>query len=55
MLGDDHALVAEIYDGAFRCVLLDDRATPADDAECARLREASKLWFDTLPNGDPNR
>jgi hypothetical protein len=54
MLGETHALVGQSWDKGFRCVKLDDAATPADDPECASLRAESKRYFATMPGGVPN-
>jgi glucan phosphoethanolaminetransferase (alkaline phosphatase superfamily) len=55
MLGDHHALVADIWDARFHCIPLDDTGSDVDHPECASLVEASHAYFPKLPNGSPNR
>lgn len=57
VLGDTHALVGQAWDDDFRCVELRSRreGLPLDDPACARLREASRRLWPTLPNGRDNR
>lgn len=58
MLGDAHALVAQAWDGDYACMPLlahENASAPVVDAECTRLREASKVYFERQPNGAPNR
>lgn len=55
MLGDTHALVADVYDDRFRCVPLDDSGAWVEGSTCDALRVASQAFFPLLPNGNPNR
>jgi hypothetical protein len=56
MLGEAHALVAQSWDGEWKCVRLDDRATLDPEApECAELQTESKAYFATRPDGAANR
>jgi arylsulfatase A-like enzyme len=55
MLGERHALVAQVWDASFKCVPLDDSGTVIEDGiECSWLRGRSRQFFPTLPNGNPN-
>lgn len=58
MLGDSHALIAQAWDGDYACMPLlanENASAPVVNAECTRLREASKRYFERQPNGAPNR
>jgi len=48
-----HELVAQAWDGAWHCVDLATGATESDPS-CAMLRDASRAFFPTMPNGQPN-
>jgi Sulfatase len=49
---ETRALTAQAWDADFRCEALS--GGPADPLSCARLRVASRKWFDVKPNGAPN-
>jgi arylsulfatase A-like enzyme len=49
------ALIAQQWDGDFRCTTLAGTPEDAASAACGRLRAASRKWFATKPNGAPNR
>jgi hypothetical protein len=55
----DRKLVAQTWDGGWTCLAIEpgigEVAASADDSSCARLREASRVTFPRLPNGQPNR
>jgi hypothetical protein len=53
VLRDRWELHAQVWDPEWQCVDLGG-ADRADGAECARLREASRAYFPTLPNKKPN-
>jgi hypothetical protein len=56
MLGDEHSVIGQPWDREFVCIRLDSPTSdPVDEPECAKLREASKVFFPTLPNGKPNQ
>jgi hypothetical protein len=54
----DRKLLAQVYDGGWKCLALDgaeERLLDGPDPGCARLRSLSKQTFPLLPNGAPNR
>ncbi len=55
VLGEGQKLVAQAWDGEWRCLGLQggERLLPRE--ECAVLGEASRRYFPRLPNGAPNR
>jgi hypothetical protein len=55
LLDDDHALLAQPWDGDWNCVDLTTEGEHVDDAACARLRAASRATYQRRPNGEANR
>jgi len=57
MLGEDRKLVAQPWDGTWRCTRLDTDAeteAAAEDAQCQALAAAARPYFPRLPNGHPS-
>jgi hypothetical protein len=54
LLSGSHVLEAQPWDADWNCVDLATGREHARDAGCGRLREASKAYFPTLPNGRTN-
>jgi hypothetical protein len=54
LLSGERALVAQPWDGTWRCVDLRTEIEQTDDPACMALRVSSHAYFTTLPNGAPN-
>ena len=54
VLAGERKLTAQAWDGAWRCLLLDGGEREVDLARCVDLVEASRRFFPTRPNGEPN-
>jgi hypothetical protein len=54
LLGTQRALVAQPWDPTWRCVDVRTDDELSNDPSCAMLRDASRAFFPTLPNGTPN-
>ena len=57
MLGEDHKVVMQAWDGEWRCEGLvphEHEIVPWDDG-CMRLRDASRSVYAKKPNGAENR
>jgi len=57
MLGEDHKVVMQAWDGEWRCeaLLPTEHELAPWDAPCVKLLEASRPVFEKKPNGAPNR
>jgi hypothetical protein len=55
VLSGARAVVAQQWDDGWRCVDLREGTVLANDPSCAVLRDASRAFFPTLPNGRENR
>ena len=55
MLQGDRKLVAQAWDGAWRCLQLAGGEREVDLAECRDLVDTSRTFFPAKPNGEPNR
>jgi len=54
VLGEDRKLVAQSWDGAWRCLALRPEEHELELSECQELRAASRTFFPRLPNGAQN-
>jgi Sulfatase len=54
VLAGDRKLTAQAWDGAWRCLTLDDGEHEVDLARCGDLVTASRGFFPLRPNGAPN-
>jgi hypothetical protein len=57
LFGEDHKLVAQVWDAGWRCLGASggEHDVPMSDPACVKLNEASRRHFPLLPNGAPNR
>jgi glucan phosphoethanolaminetransferase (alkaline phosphatase superfamily) len=55
VLSGSRLLEAQQWDDGWRCVDLRANSVQTDDPSCAVLRDASRAFFPTLPNGRDNR
>jgi hypothetical protein len=54
VLGTDRKLVAQVWDGAWRCLLLEGGEREVARGQCSRLIETACETYPTLPSGDRN-
>lgn len=54
MLGERQELLAQAWDGGWRCLEHGGRALPPEDPACLSLRRASQAYFARQPNGASN-
>ncbi len=54
VLSGERVLVAQPWDVMWRCVDLRTELEQPSDPACALLRDSSRAYFPTLPNGTPN-
>lgn len=57
VLGDTHKLIAQPWDGSWRCLALagSEQEVPSSDPACAALARVSRESYRELPNGQENR
>jgi hypothetical protein len=55
LLDESRHLTAQAWDADWQCADLRGAPMPLDDARCVTLRESSRTWFSTKPNGALNR
>jgi glucan phosphoethanolaminetransferase (alkaline phosphatase superfamily) len=55
VMSASHELVAQSWDASWQCVDLHTGSIVSDEPACAMLRDASRGFFSTLPNGRNNR
>jgi hypothetical protein len=54
LLAGDRKLVAQPWDGAWRCLRLEGGEREVEASACTDLVGASRAAFPTMPNGTPN-
>ncbi len=54
VMSGNHELVAQSWDASWRCVDLQTGSITQGDPACAVLRDTSRGFFSTLPNGEKN-